>query len=685
MTDSAYDQQVVKAGLVIRAGYDTSSDKLGELGAGINVTVHDEMDMGDVVRARIVVKDGPLRGREGFVTKLFTSGEKGLSDPPNGASAFASSLPQEALDAARVAFEVFDADGSGSLSTTELRMILARPTSEGSTNLSDAEIDQIIAAFDVNGDGELQFEEFAVMWAPTSPEPRGEAASSSDDDGTRGEQRDGKGKRKAQFERQKTSGALSQLMSHSFAKEAKAAAAMFSFKHKAIDSLGVGKSNGRISVLGLVEATVKSRKSAKKASKKDGVDATSAPKVTPSLSAMELTTLSRAMSRKLELCERQASVGQTLESALGAILSERNVKLDQIVREWDVMSSGEISRVEFRKALRDPKLGVPAVLANVDQIDALFDSLDEDHGGTLDVHEMKAALKMFKARAKARRNEEQMAAGLVDTCRQRLSQIEAVLEMQSRLEELNATLTDLRVILGKDEPQAKGAKSSGVQLEMRLYGAMVKRNVKVNDLVSSWDKDKDGSIDEEEFARNMTMMVPSATDDEVSQLFERLDAKGRGELDLEDFRNVLRNLERRSLKARDEERALSAQVKELKTAASGRQSELLAAIEQDEAEELSREKAAAKVQEAENSAKAEAKEQAKVARAARAAQIAEEKAAFEARVNEKREKKNDKPHKKPSPRVSTPSKGTPRRTPRRTPRTTPSSTPRGGGMKPVKV
>ena len=45
---------------------------------------------------------------------------------------------------------------SGSLSTSELRMVLARPTSSGEQSLSDEDIEQIVRTFDVNGDGELQ-------------------------------------------------------------------------------------------------------------------------------------------------------------------------------------------------------------------------------------------------------------------------------------------------------------------------------------------------------------------------------------------------------------------------------------------------------------------------------------------------------------------------------------------------
>ena len=82
---------------------------------------------------------------------------------------------REKLEAARVAFDVFDVDGSGSLSMNELRMILARPMSDGTQALSDLEIDNILATFDVDGNGELDFEEFAVMWSamPSEQPERG--------------------------------------------------------------------------------------------------------------------------------------------------------------------------------------------------------------------------------------------------------------------------------------------------------------------------------------------------------------------------------------------------------------------------------------------------------------------------------------------------------------------------------
>ena len=50
----------------------------------------------------------------------------------------------------------------GALSVEEIKAVLMRPG--GGAPISDAEAAALIAEFDTNGDGELQFEEFAAMW-----------------------------------------------------------------------------------------------------------------------------------------------------------------------------------------------------------------------------------------------------------------------------------------------------------------------------------------------------------------------------------------------------------------------------------------------------------------------------------------------------------------------------------------
>lgn len=80
------------------------------------------------------------------------------------ASKPAASKPAPGVpSSAREAFAIFDKDGSGTLSVKELRAILKRP--DGGAPLADSEIEKIIRKFDINGDGELQLEEFVSLMA----------------------------------------------------------------------------------------------------------------------------------------------------------------------------------------------------------------------------------------------------------------------------------------------------------------------------------------------------------------------------------------------------------------------------------------------------------------------------------------------------------------------------------------
>ncbi|KAM7198708.1 hypothetical protein V8F20_006023 [Naviculisporaceae sp. PSN 640] len=57
------------------------------------------------------------------------------------------------------AFKVFDKDGSGTISTEELRDVL-RSLGE---NLTDAELDEMVKLADKNGDGHIDYHEFAQI------------------------------------------------------------------------------------------------------------------------------------------------------------------------------------------------------------------------------------------------------------------------------------------------------------------------------------------------------------------------------------------------------------------------------------------------------------------------------------------------------------------------------------------
>ena len=70
----------------------------------------------------------------------------------------------------REAFGVLDQDGSGTISASELKSALIKG---GSSQVSEEEIQSLISQVDANGDGELQLDEFEVLWKRLQATTRG--------------------------------------------------------------------------------------------------------------------------------------------------------------------------------------------------------------------------------------------------------------------------------------------------------------------------------------------------------------------------------------------------------------------------------------------------------------------------------------------------------------------------------
>lgn len=89
----------------------------------------------------------------------------------------------------------------------------------------------------------------------------------------------------------------------------------------------------------------------------------------------------------------------TIGSKLGETIGGKGMKAGDIALQWDASGDGEIDKKEFRKNVL--ALGVTAPPSG---IDAIFDGLDVDGGGSLDMRELQKALKQFIGEADARRN-----------------------------------------------------------------------------------------------------------------------------------------------------------------------------------------------------------------------------------------------------------------------------------------
>ena len=107
-------------------------------------------------------------------------------------------------------------------------------------------------------------------------------------------------------------------------------------------------------------------------------------------------TAKRADELEAELDELTTKLESKADVRLGALLVRRCIKPSTVVMQWSTSRgdhAGELSKVEFRKAVQ--QLGLDSKgphPTTIEDIDAVFDTFDADHGGYLDIEEAKTML-----------------------------------------------------------------------------------------------------------------------------------------------------------------------------------------------------------------------------------------------------------------------------------------------------
>ena len=278
------------------------------------------------------------------------------------------------LERIKRAFDLFDTDGNGSLSNEELRAVLTRPG--GGSPLTEEDVAALIAEFDVNGDGELQIDEFAIFWGPMIEEEEEEEEASFIKTAAARKGNQEKGPRKAK--------SPAKSPSKSPAKSAKAKGA------KAAGA-SVNPSSDASDAFTPIE---------------EDVELLLQP-------ASELEALVEEEAKVLAELEARITAGtlDSFERRLGAALLEEEVAkkalmgsksaLLDLVRSWDRTGDGKVNKVELRQAVR----GALKVSATNVEIDELFEAFDGDNSGKLDYDELGVCMRALQDSAAAARNE----------------------------------------------------------------------------------------------------------------------------------------------------------------------------------------------------------------------------------------------------------------------------------------
>ena len=180
-----------------------------------------------------------------------------------------------------------------------------------------------------------------------------------------------------------------------------------------------------------------------------------------------------------------------------------------------------------------PGLCVSAAVVwqSIHDIDALFDSLDGDGGGSLDVKELKIALKAFRAAVES----ESQADHSVQAHAASTRNVAEALRVAAR-----ETEAFEHAATGLQAARALGAGS----VESRLGHLLSIRNMKVGEMVARWSTKLVGEVSRSEFRQHILfdkeLGLQATTGDELDGLFDRLDADSSGSLDVPELRTALK-------------------------------------------------------------------------------------------------------------------------------------------------
>ena len=211
-------------------------------------------------------------------------------------------------------------------------------------------------------------------------------------------------------------------------------------------------------------------------------------------------------------------VKEYLLASLKEALTRSSSRCLDLFAYFDEDGNGEISKEEFRKAIR--AFGFEATDL---ELDAVFEALDfVDHSGTLSYVELNRTLRKTDP--------------LPDDASAREIAISA--QMRHPLRRANQEVDDTIDLSG--EAHALENAETPEKLLEQLRDLLLRNLSRVMDLFRAWDADKSGTIEKKEFGvalRSLGMQTPRAV---IDQLFDYFDFDRSGSLDYAELNKKLR-------------------------------------------------------------------------------------------------------------------------------------------------
>ena len=162
--------------------------------------------------------------------------------------------------------------------------------------------------------------------------------------------------------------------------------------------------------------------------------------------------------------------------------------------------------MDFRTNIRN--LGLKA---EDEEIDALFNRMDDDGSGSMEISELRAALQVLQNEAAQAAEEKAEVTKILTALRRKATYSEVTITAASDYDESRASHEHI----ARNQP-----------LPLKLGEAI--KDIPSDELMARWTSKKKGEINRMEFRQHVRSLVPDSDFKETDQLFAQMDADGGG-------------------------------------------------------------------------------------------------------------------------------------------------------------
>mmetsp|Transcript_50785 Transcript_50785/g.101067 ORF Transcript_50785/g.101067 Transcript_50785/m.101067 type:complete len:613 (-) Transcript_50785:240-2078(-) len=254
--------------------------------------------------------------------------------------------------------------------------------------------------------------------------------------------------------------------------------------------------------------------------------------------ASELEEKARALRAEADslMDEFQNAGGPPLGVQLGQLLLTKDDYIKRILSAWDTKNKGEFQKGEFRVNLRNTGIQTTA-----GEADALFDSWDDDKGGSLDMKELKLALIKCQNSAKAW-NDSQLYDPNITKANALRKQAVLADQAAKATAEAAALEAELNEFTARMHARA----------DVRLGALLSRRKIRAGAVVTNWARGKGehaGELSKKEFreavqALGMKETGPTPTTAaDIDAVFDTFDEDGGGYMDADEAKEMVKGLQ----------------------------------------------------------------------------------------------------------------------------------------------